>query len=94
MKLASSLTDSLRKRDFLFQAFVNFVDKSKNIGSSRHGSVVMNPTSIHEDTGSIAGLTQWGKDPALHVSCGICCRHSSDPALLWLWCKLAAAALI
>ena len=22
------------------------------------------------------------------------CRHSLDPALLWLWCRLAAAALI
>ena len=29
------------------------------------GSVVMNPTSIHEDTGLIPGPDQWAKDLAL-----------------------------
>ena len=29
--------------------------------SSHRGSALMNPTSIHENTGSIPGLTQWVK---------------------------------
>ena len=46
--------------------------------SSHCGSAVTKLTSIHEDMGSISGLTPWIK----------------DPVLLWLWCRLAAAALI
>ena len=39
--------------------------KTKVIGSSPCGLVVMNPTSIYEETGSTPALAQWVKDPVL-----------------------------
>ena len=52
---------------------------------------LMNLTRIHKDTGSIPGLSHWVKDLAF-LSCGVGCRSSSDFLLLWLRCRLAAAA--
>ena len=34
-----------------------------------------------------------GQGSGMVMSCGVGCRHSSDPALLWLWCRPAATAL-
>ena len=53
-----------------------------------------NPTSIHEDEGSIPVLAHWVKGSSVAVSGGVGQRHGSDPALLWLWCRPAAAAPI
>ena len=39
--------------------------KNTILGRSHCGSVVMNSTRIHEDVGSIPGLTQWVKDLVL-----------------------------
>ena len=54
-------------------------------------SAVTNMTSIHEDPG---GFDPWphsvGSGPGIAVSCGIGCSL----VLLWLWCRLEAAAPI
>ena len=44
--------------------------KKIRFGSSCCGSVVTNPTSIHEGVSLILGLAQWVKDPAFLMSCG------------------------
>ena len=56
----------------------------------------MNLTSIHEDLVSNSGLVPVGRGCGIAMSCGVGRRHSSDPELLWLWlwCRLAAVALI
>ena len=44
------------------------------------------------------GPNPWPRSGGLRihvaVSCGVGCRCGSDPMLLWLWCRQAAAALI
>ena len=63
--------------------------------SSHRGSVVTNPVRLLEDAGLVPGLAQQVEAPAgTAASCGVGGRHSSDPALLWLWCRTAAEAPI
>ena len=77
--------------------------------SSHCAAAETNPTAIYEDASLIPGIAQWVKDLALcelqsrllsglriwHcVSCSVGRRRGSDLALLWLWYKPAAVALI
>ena len=67
--------------DFMLCVFYHSLKKAAEkigMGVPIMAQWLTNPTRNHEVTGSISGLAQWVR----------------DPALLWLWCRPAAAALI
>ena len=66
------------RRHYLSVHKITSLIKNMDTGSSHGGAVETNQTSIHEEVGSLPGLSQWFK----------------DLALLWLWWRLAATAPI
>ena len=58
-----------------------FAHLKLKVESSCCGSVVMNPTSIHEDAGSVPDPAQLVKGSGVAVSCGVGPRCGSDLVL-------------
>ena len=67
------------------------VVKNRQLRSSHRGSAVTNLTSIHDNSGSIPGLTQWVEGPAflwavMEAADAACILHGCGCGLqLWLW---------
>ena len=71
-----------------FWVFVHLLQRNDYSRNSHCGAVLTNPTSIHKGCWFDPWPFSVGK------SCNAGCRCGSDLALLCLWCRLAAVALI
>ena len=85
----------LKKNFHFFPSLTNFfidngpkIRNKGNFRSCHRGSVIMNPTSIPEDTGSILGLAQWVKVLDLLKPDELWCRLQT-----WLGSRVAVAVV-
>ena len=69
--------DKRKRRDKYYCVYLYCIERSmetvlklEKSGSSHCGTVEMNPTSIHEDVGSMPGFVQCVRDPAF-CGCGV-----------------------
>ena len=60
----SSFSDSWIRKQGKRERDSEKLCRTKDVGVPFVTQLVKNPTSIHEDVGSIPGLAQWIKDPA------------------------------
>ena len=70
---------------------VNFF-KTKSAWNSHRGSVVNEPDQYLRGCRFNPQLCSMGQGSGIVMSCGVGCKHGSDPALLWLWHRPAASA--
>ena len=63
-RVPSSVASALGYKQSTLFAFILLIKKLRS-RSSHCGSAETNPTSIHDEAGSIPGFAQWVKDPGL-----------------------------
>ena len=65
--------------------------KKMKLRSSRRGAVVNESIRLGNMRLRVWSLAL---SSGVALSCGVGCRRSSDPELLWLWCRPVTTALI